>query len=145
MKNYKDRKHNKVGGWMYWNKKHSGLKIAPKPTMFLTRNSWRVETCNSHMFALSDAREFSFSQVLHLEREEKITDRLNFVNEVTKFHSTLSEGNLRELKHQRWRQLQKRHLKSVFAMISSRSVRLKTVSMFRKRKRKSLYCVFALH
>ena len=30
-------------------------------------------------------------------------------------------------------------------MISSPSVRLKTVSMFRKRKRKSLYCVFALH
>ena len=30
-------------------------------------------------------------------------------------------------------------------MISSRSVRLKTVSKFRKRKRKSLYRVFALH
>ena len=30
-------------------------------------------------------------------------------------------------------------------MISSRSVRLKTVSKFRKTKRKSLYCVFALH
>ena len=65
---------------MYWNKKHSRLEIAPKPTMFVTRNSWRVETCNSHKFALSDAREFLFSQVPYLEREEKITDRSNFVS-----------------------------------------------------------------
>ena len=109
MKNYKDRKHNELGGWMYWNKKHSGLKIAPKPTMFVTRNSWRVETCKSYMFALSDAGEFLFSQVPYLEPGEKITDWSNFVNKVTKFHSTLSERNLRELKQQRWRQLQKRH------------------------------------
>ena len=93
MKNYKDRKNNKVGGWMYWNKKHSGLKIPPKPIMFVTRNSWGVKTCNSHMFALSHAREFSFLQVPYLEREEKITDRSNFVNEVTKFYSTLSGGS----------------------------------------------------
>jgi len=36
------------------------------------------------MFVLSDAqREFSFSQVPYLEREEKITDQSNFVNDVT--------------------------------------------------------------
>ena len=41
-----------------------------------------VETCNSYMFALSDAREFLLSQVLCLEREEKITDQSNFINDV---------------------------------------------------------------
>ena len=35
------------------------------------------------MFALFDAREYSFSQVPYLEREEKITDQSNFVNDVT--------------------------------------------------------------
>ena len=30
------------------------------------------------MFALSDAREYPFSQVPYLEREENITDRSNF-------------------------------------------------------------------
>ena len=32
------------------------------------------------MFALSDARDYSFSKVPYLEREEKITDQSNFVN-----------------------------------------------------------------
>ena len=41
------------------------------------------QTCNSHMFALFDAREYSFSQVPYLEREEEITDQSNFVNDVT--------------------------------------------------------------
>ena len=31
------------------------------------------------MFALSDARDYSFSKVPYLEREEKITDQSNFV------------------------------------------------------------------
>ena len=48
-----------------------------------TRNSQGVETCNSHMFALSDARDYSFSKVPYLEREEEITDQSNFVNNVT--------------------------------------------------------------
>ena len=30
--------------------------------------------CNSHMFALSDPRDYSFSKVPYLEREKKITD-----------------------------------------------------------------------
>ena len=30
------------------------------------------------MFALSDARDYSFSKVPYLEREEKITDQSNF-------------------------------------------------------------------
>ena len=41
------------------------------------------ETCNSHMFALSDACDYSFSQVPYLEGEEEITDQSNFVNNVT--------------------------------------------------------------
>ena len=40
-------------------------------------NSWGLETCNSHMFALSDARDYSFSKVRYLEREET-TDQSNF-------------------------------------------------------------------
>ena len=35
------------------------------------------------MFALSDARDYSFSKVPYLEREEEITDQSNFVNNVT--------------------------------------------------------------
>ena len=35
------------------------------------------------MFALSDAHDYSFSQVSYLEREEKITDQSNVVNDVT--------------------------------------------------------------
>ena len=31
------------------------------------------------MFALSDARDYSFSKVPYLEREEKITDQSNYV------------------------------------------------------------------
>ena len=38
---------------------------------------------NSHMFALSDARDYSFSKVPYLEREEEITNQSNFVNKVT--------------------------------------------------------------
>ena len=37
--------------------------------------------CNCHTFALSDAHEYSFSQVPYLKREEKITDLSNFVND----------------------------------------------------------------
>ena len=32
-------------------------------SLIITRNSKGVETCNYHTFALSNAREFSFSQV----------------------------------------------------------------------------------
>ena len=42
-----------------------------------------LETCNSHMFALSDTRDYSFSKVPYLRREEEITDQSNFVNNVT--------------------------------------------------------------
>ena len=35
------------------------------------------------MFALSDARDYPFSKVIYLEREEEITDQSNFVNSVT--------------------------------------------------------------
>ena len=49
----------------------------------LIRNSQGVETCNSHMFAFCDARDYSFSKVPYLEREEEITDQSNFVNKVT--------------------------------------------------------------
>ena len=38
------------------------------------------------MFALSDARDYSFSKVPYLEREEEITDQSNFVNNVTWFY-----------------------------------------------------------
>ena len=38
------------------------------------------------MFALSDARDYSFSKVPYLEREEEITDQSNFVNNVTYFY-----------------------------------------------------------
>ena len=37
------------------------------------------------MFALSGARDYSFSKVPYLEQEKKITDQSNFVNNVTKF------------------------------------------------------------
>ena len=37
------------------------------------------------MFALSNARDYSFSKVPYLEREEEITDQSNFVNNVTYF------------------------------------------------------------
>ena len=37
------------------------------------------------MFALSDARYYSFSKVPYLEGEEEITDQSNFVNNVTSF------------------------------------------------------------
>ena len=49
----------------------------------IIRNSQGVETCNSHMFALYDARDYSFSKVPYLEREEEITDQSNFINNVT--------------------------------------------------------------
>ena len=39
--------------------------------------------CNSHMFALSDARDYSFEKVPYLEPEEEITDQSNFVNNMT--------------------------------------------------------------
>ena len=35
------------------------------------------------MFALSDASDYSFSKVPYLEQEEEITDRSNFINNVT--------------------------------------------------------------
>ena len=38
------------------------------------------------MFALSDARDYSFSKVPYLEREEEITDQSNFVDNVTQFY-----------------------------------------------------------
>ena len=41
------------------------------------------------MFALSDARDYSFSKVPYLEREEEITDQSNFVNNVTWFYFRL--------------------------------------------------------
>ena len=46
------------------------------------RNSLGAETCNSHMFALSDARDYSFSKVPYLEGEEEITEQSNIVNNV---------------------------------------------------------------
>ena len=55
----------------------------------VTRNSQGVEACNSHMFALYDAREYSFLQVPYLEREEKITDQSNLLNNVKLFNSSL--------------------------------------------------------
>ena len=39
------------------------------------------------MFALSDARKYSFLKVPYLEGEEKITSQSNFVNDVTYFTS----------------------------------------------------------
>ena len=39
--------------------------------------------CNPHTFALSDARDYPFSKVPYLEREEEITDQPNVVNNVT--------------------------------------------------------------
>ena len=48
--------------------------------IYVSRNSQGVEMCNSHMFALSDARDYSISKVPYLEREEEITDQSNFVN-----------------------------------------------------------------
>ena len=45
---------------------------------FISRNSTGVETCNSHMFTLFDARDYSFSKVPYFEREEEITDQSNF-------------------------------------------------------------------
>ena len=38
------------------------------------------------MFALSDARDYSFSKLPYLEREEEITEQWNFVNNVTQFY-----------------------------------------------------------
>ena len=35
------------------------------------------------MLTLSDARDYSFSKVPYLEREEETTDQSNFVNNVT--------------------------------------------------------------
>ena len=55
----------------------------------VTRNSQGVEVCNSHMFALYDAREYSFLQVPYLEREEKIIDQSNLLNNVKLFYSSL--------------------------------------------------------
>ena len=37
------------------------------------------------MFALSDARDYSFPKVPYLEREEEITDQSNFVNKGRSF------------------------------------------------------------
>ena len=39
------------------------------------------------MFALSDARDYSFSKVPYLEREEEITDQSHSVTNVTYFPS----------------------------------------------------------
>ena len=39
------------------------------------------------MFALSDARDYSFSKVPYLEREEEITDQSNFVTTWRNFPS----------------------------------------------------------
>ena len=59
------------------------LKANCFATLTVNRNPEGVETCNSHMFALSDARDYSISKVPYLEREEEITDQSNFVNNVT--------------------------------------------------------------
>ena len=95
------------------------------------------------MFALSDAREFSFSQVPYLERDQKITDQSNFVNDVTSLYSTFSGGNLRELiKQHQWRQLQNRHLKSVFSLLQLCRPYFISFRLYRsspKRKRKSMH------
>ena len=61
----------------------NSILFLPMELLYYNRNSWGVETCNSHMFALSDARDYSFSKVPYLEREEEITDQSNFVNNVT--------------------------------------------------------------
>ena len=39
------------------------------------------------MFGLSGARDYFFSKVPYLKREEKITDQSNFVNDVTIFYN----------------------------------------------------------
>ena len=59
-------------------KPQSGKQVLEWERLTAARNSQGVETCNSHMFALSDAREYSFSKVPYLERE-KITSQSNFV------------------------------------------------------------------
>ena len=67
------------------------------------------------MFALSDAREFSFAQVPCLDRQEKITEQSNFVNNVTVNFTPRSctRSKNRKLLQQRRRRLQKRHFKPV--------------------------------
>ena len=52
------------------------------------------------MFALSDARDYSFSKVPYLEREEEITDQSNFVNNVTYFTSC-SRARLKKMANKR--------------------------------------------
>ena len=73
------------------------------------------------MVGIANKVYFCFSQVPYLERGQKITDQSNFVNYVTSFSSGFSGGNLRELKQQLWRQLQKRHLKCVFGLLQTYS------------------------
>ena len=51
--------------------------------LYEIRNSYGVEMYNSHMFALSNTRDYSFSKVPCLERKEKMADLSNFVNNVT--------------------------------------------------------------
>ena len=71
------------------------------------------------MAGIANKVYFLFSQVSCLERGQKITDQSNFVNDVTSFYAGFSGGNLRELKQQRWRQLQKHHLKCVFGLLQA--------------------------
>ena len=59
----------------------------PKPQRKKIRIQKYPDTCGRG-FNFSDARRYSFSQVPYLEREEKITDQSNFVNDVTKLYST---------------------------------------------------------
>ena len=47
------------------------------------RNSQGVEMSNSHMFALSNACDYSFSKVPYSERKEKTADLSSFVNNGT--------------------------------------------------------------
>ena len=59
----------------------------PNPQRKNIRIQKYPDTCGRG-FNFSDARRYSFSQVPYLEREEKITDQSNFVNDVTKLYST---------------------------------------------------------
>ena len=70
-----------------WLSEYSGVETFPQK-MWLLTSEVQPETHKglklvTLMFALSDARDYSFSQVPYLEREEKITDQSNFVNNVT--------------------------------------------------------------
>ena len=89
----------------------------PNPQRKKIRIQKYPDTCGRD-FNFSDARGYSFSQVPYLEREEKITDQSNFVNDVTKLYSTFPRPPKNWDLKQQWRRRSVRQMSATFSELN---------------------------